>query len=505
MNSRRSFLQKIGISTAGLAIIPFAGVDAAILDNQNSITRFGKLPFNVIQIEGRVISKGRGIPEVNVSDGNQVVQTDASGRFRFLSHTQRDFVFISIPSGYKIKQQANGSAQFFYRLDKQKNKNSFLFYLDPLDDSDVKHHFLVLADPQIQNEYEANLLLETTTPDVIRTIQDLGSENVFGIGCGDLIFDHHELFSSYNQAVKNMDIPFFQVIGNHDVDLDMRTDEKTTKTFNAHYGPAYYSYNRGEIHYVVLDDVFFIGSDKKYIGYITEEQLSWLEQDLQFITPGSTVVVSLHIPSVTGHARRYPKETSLGGTVSNREHLYAILEPFRAHLLSGHTHFNDNMVLSDRLYEHCHGTVCGAWWSGPICFDGTPNGYGVYTANGSSLSWYYKGTELEKEQQFRIYKKGEHPDHIDMWSINVWNWDPQWHVCWYEDGIKKGELVRIVARDPLSIKLHEGPKIPTRRKWVEPQLTDHMFFFNPSEDAKTIVVEVIDRFGSVFSEVVQLG
>jgi hypothetical protein len=44
---------------------------------------------------------------------------------------------------------------------------------------------------------------------------------------------------------------------------------------------------------VVLDDVFFVGPPKKYIGYFTEKQLQWLEQDLSYVKPGTTVVVAL--------------------------------------------------------------------------------------------------------------------------------------------------------------------------------------------------------------------
>ncbi len=39
-----------------------------------------------------------------------------------------------------------------------------------------------------------------------------------------------------------------------------------------------------------------------------------LEQDLALVKPGSTIVVSLHIPTNTGAARRAKKEEELGGT-----------------------------------------------------------------------------------------------------------------------------------------------------------------------------------------------
>jgi hypothetical protein len=114
------------------------------------------------------------------------------------------------------------------------------------------------------------------------------------------------------------------------MDIDARSDEASSSTFKQQFGPTYYSFNRGEIHYVVMDDVFFVGAAKKYIGYLTENQLRWLEQDLALIKPGSTVVVNVHIPTNTGAARRNGKEEEMGGTVANRKQLYKMLAPFKA-------------------------------------------------------------------------------------------------------------------------------------------------------------------------------
>ena len=58
------------------------------------------------------------------------------------------------------------------------------------------------------------------------------------------------------------------------------------------YGPAYYSYNVGEVHYAVLNDNYYIGRDWYYIGYLEERQLAWLERDLSFVPAGTTVVVA---------------------------------------------------------------------------------------------------------------------------------------------------------------------------------------------------------------------
>ncbi|MHA7128537.1 calcineurin-like phosphoesterase C-terminal domain-containing protein [Algoriphagus namhaensis] len=492
MSNRRDFIKSLGLTTAFLG---FGGqVAAETYPSALSLV----FPFSAIRIRGRVTSAGKGIYQVAVSDGRSVVLTNSSGEFELITGTDREFVFISVPAGYQIKRQPNGSADFFQKIDKAKSEQSISFELSGVESSDENHHFLLLSDTQIQNDFEAEQLLTVAAPDVQQTIRELNDPNSFGIGCGDLVFDRLELFKEYNQSIQSYGIPFFQVIGNHDMDFGVRSDAWSNQTFKSHFGPNYYSWNRGEVHYVVLDDVFYLGTSSKYIGYLDEEQLAWLEQDLQNVEKGKTVVVALHIPTFTGAVNRYPDRDPLGGTVSNREHLYRLLEGYTAHLLSGHTHFNDNMTYGN-VYEHCHGTVCGAWWSGPICYDGTPNGYAVYHAQGSELRWRYKGTGLAPEEQFRVYQKGYHPDFPEFMSINCWNYDPQWQINWYENGIKTGAPDQITAKDPWSIELHTGPDLPARRQWVEPQLNDHMFFFKPS-NLDNLVVEVTDRFGNRYSK-----
>jgi hypothetical protein len=109
----------------------------------------------------------------------------------------------------------------------------------------------------------------------------------------------------------------------------------------------------------------------------------------------------LHIPTNTGAVRRNKAEEEFGGTVSNRKQLYKLLAPYKVHIMLGHTHFNESWE-EGNIMEHNHGTVCGAWWTGPICGDGTPGGYGVYEVDGDEIKWYYKATGKSKEHQLRF-------------------------------------------------------------------------------------------------------
>lgn len=488
---RRDFLKNIGIltGTAGL-IAPALEASAINRGGGNMIT-------------GKVLDGKKGVANVSVTDGYSVVRTNKNGDYSLSSNINAEFVYISVPAGFVIPHQ-NGVAAFYSSIKNRKDKQSVNFTLDKLPTDDNKHGFIVWGDTQILTDEDANMLKTISAPDTKKLLQSIGNVPFHGIGCGDLVFDQFHLFKDYKEAVAITGIPFFQVIGNHDIDTDSRSDDGSQATFKSQFGPTYYSFNRGKIHYVVLDNVFFIGAGKRYIGYITETQLQWLENDLAHVAKGSTVVVSLHIPTDNGDAKRSgEKQQQLGGVTANRQALYDLLKDFNVHIMSGHTHFNENWE-KDNIMEHNHGTVCGAWWSGPVCSDGTPNGYGVYIANGDQLEWHYKSVGFESSHQMVVHGKGSSKEQPQAVVANVWNWDPKWKVEWWEDGIAKGAMQQFIGLDPAAVKLYTGPEIPAKHKWVEPSLTDHLFSAIPAATAKRITIKATDRFGKIYEQTMEI-
>ncbi len=488
---RRNFLRNIGLLSAA-ATVPAANIFAG----RNAL-------FAGNTISGTVSSNGTGIANAVVSDGYNVVTTDKNGRYSFEAHYNADFVFVSMPAGYEFTAD-RGIANFYRKMERGNQQQVVDFALTKLKQDDSKHAFIVWGDTQIQSKEDAELLKTVSAPDTRALAALLSAVPVHGIAVGDLVFDKFDLFDDYKQAVAITGIPFFQLIGNHDMDYTARTDDGSQDTYKQHFGPTYYSFNRGKIHYVVLDDVFFIGTGHRYIGYLTENQLNWLEQDLKHVTKGSTVVVSLHIPTNNGEQqRKKAKEEELSGVVSNREALYKLLKPFKVHIMSGHTHFNENWE-KDNVFEHNHGTVCGAWWTGPVCGDGTPSGYGVYEVDGNEVKWYYKSVGYAKEHQLAVYKKGAVANWPGAVVANVWNYDDKWTIEWYEDGIGKGKMERITDYDPIATELYKGPTIPVKHKWVEPNLTDHLFMAIPASNTKELKVKATDRFGNVYEQAILL-
>lgn len=490
--SRRSFL-KSSLVIGGASLID----PGLLLADPYHPVRHRALDGTPIRVRGRVASAGKGLPGVRVSDGLDVAITDSDGAYELITTNRRPFVFMSTPAGHEIPRGETGVASFFRAVrDQGRGRMTADFDLMPAGD-DTRHAFLALGDTQTQTQWEMDRLHAESVPDIIDTLGDLGDTPVFGLACGDIMFDDLSLYPEYERAVRRIDRPFFQVVGNHDLDFDAGSDPGSVRTFERHFGPSYYSFDRGEVHYVVLDDVLWHAAG--YIGHVGADQLTWLEADLATIEAGRTVVVFQHIPMFcTQHIRGGTRTPSHTVTVTNRQHLYRLLEPYEAHIISGHTHENEH-VFEGGAHEHVLGTTCGAWWADDICHDGTPNGYAVYEVDGSRLTWRYKATGRPADEQIRVYPRGSDPAAPGEIVANVWDADPEWTVRMLVNGDPRGPMAPRVGLDPWTVDRFDGPDAPEHRPWVQPLLTSHLFYAPVEADASDILVEATDRFGRTYT------
>ncbi len=491
MLTRRTFLERLGGAAATLLLADHTAA-GSILSTVGGLGA-GK----PLRIRGCVSSGGMGIARVGVSDGRSVVMTDGEGMFELASDSSRRFVHVSLPAGYEIPTQPTGTARLYRPI--RPDSGGVMetgFTLEPMKGQDLEHAFILMADPQTRTKGDVERLHGEAVPDLRETAARLSPAHVFGVACGDIMYGNLELFPGYERAVREMGFPCFQVLGNHDVDSAALIDRLSTRTFERYFGPAYYSFNRGEIHYVVLDDICWTGD---YIGFIDDDQLGWLGADLALVEKGRTVVVFMHIPPYTSRHTRYGR-TRPGdkAVVANREQLYRLLEPFRAYAVCGHMH--ESEYLRDGGADiHVCGALCGAWWTGPICQDGTPNGYAVYTVKGGELQWRYKATGKDAGHGMRLYPPGSDSARTRHFIANVWSADDAWKVVWYEDGERRGGMKRGIGWDPLAERLYLGKKLPERYAWVDPVLTGHLFYAIPSPGTRRIVVEATDRWGNIYT------
>ena len=492
MTSRREFLVRVAGVGAALSL-----PEILLADPYRPFTP-ERAAGKPVRVRGRVVAGSRPVRGARVSDGRTVVKVDADGRFDFASWSTQGYVTVCPPAGYALPTSATGTLQLYAPLPPAGGELSHQFQLTPRAGGDERHSFLVLADPQTENDFEMKRFHAETVPDVLATRASLGERAAFGVGCGDLMFDHLELFPEYERAVSRMGLPFAQVVGNHDLNYDSRTTEGATATFQRHFGAPNLSFDVGQVHYLVLNDVFWHGAG--YLGYLTAEQLEWVRQDLAHVERGRTVIVFLHIPVVSSQYERVGERApGVGTSLTNRQALYRLLEGYRAHIIAGHTHESEHRT-EGTIHEHVSGAVCGAWWSGDICFDGTPNGYGVYDVDGERVTWRYKATGQDATHQMRLYAPGADGSAPGDLVANVWDWDPSWTVHWFEDGTPRGLMSRRRGMDPLSTKLHGGDALPARRTWVEPIVTNHLFYAAATPGAKEWRVEARDGSGRSYSE-----
>jgi hypothetical protein len=334
-------------------------------------------------------------------------------------------------------------------------------------------------------------------------------------------------------------------MGNHDNDPYQVGDFDAEAAFKSKIGPSYYSFNLGQIHYVVLDDISYINSggsqgvvgDRNYTGSITPEQLAWLSKDLSEVADKTKpLVIAMHIPlyTITGIDAQGKDRLSLNLTSSGSS-LINILSQFTSvKILSGHTHVNKNMEISNNLYEYNIASVCATWWwtgrsdygNNHIAPDGSTGGYGIIEVAGNTFKYKYKGIGTNKG--FRAYDRnmieitndkyapnatgsyaisaaaypGEYSNKSTSNNvlINVFNWDSACSLEVKENG-KTLDVTRKFVKDPLHIISYPMKRFNLNAEpTFDSATTSHMFEVTASNATSTLEIKLTDRFGNIYTE-----
>ena len=449
------------------------------------------------EIKGTVKdTEGKGVAGVVVSDGLNTVVTDSKGRFKMDADHDSRFVFVSTPSGY-ISSTLGGKTLFYKEIKDEVRKYDFIIEKNSKDDTN--HNVIVIADPQISERNELPDLAKQAD-DLTEFVQGMDGDYTFGICLGDIVGWDHSIYPEYNRIMGKAGIDYRYVIGNHDMTNWGRSYETSMKNYDDMYGPAWYSFNVGNVHYIVMNDNFYVGRDYFYIGYIDERQLQWLERDLSYVAPGSRVVVSMHIQTTNDKSDRDAFQYGIiGDNLCNKPAFYAMLEPYKTTILSGHSHTADFEQISENIFEMNIAGFCGAWWCGEVCIDGAPAGYKVLDMDGDDMKWIYKGCFHPLDYQMKVYTGLE--GYPGMVVANIWDYDPEWKVEYFEDGVKVCDMERFKAQDPLAAELYKDPS-SLKRSWVYAAPTENMFRASVSSDAKVLEVRATDRFGRVYKKMI---
>ena len=394
---------------------------------------------------------GKGIPGVVVSDGFSVVKTDANGVYQFPASRYAKTVFISIPAEYQVPLDANNKPGF-YKVGVRKNKqNRNAFSLTKLASIEDNLTFIAIGDPQCSNEKEANRYINETMNDIVQTVStNTRFKNPYAVTLGDIVNDTPNMWDMMKSSMENVRLgngtylPVFQCVGNHDHNAKTSSDRDALANFNSHFGPTDYSFNRGKVHIVVMDNVVCTQTDNSSWDYdagFSKSQFNWLKADLDAVENKEDKMLFLccHIPFRGG--------ADSGGATMNTDKYYeetlALMRQFNeAHIMIGHTHYIQNyihevyMTKNDLpVYEHIHGGACGGWWTSNICVSGAPNGYGIYEIEGNHMkNWIAKSTGKSLDYQMRVYNGNQ-------------TYGTTYTYNWYQDSYGGTKDIKYTGRD----------------------------------------------------------
>jgi hypothetical protein len=104
----------------------------------------------------------------------------------------------------------------------------------------------------------------------------------------------------------------------------------------------------------------------------------------------------------------------------------------------------------------------------------------------------------------RIYPPGKQTDFPTEACVNIWNYDKNWQINCFADGQAIGPPTQKTALDPLAKETMLGKDLPSIRGWIEPSLTDHLFFIQVPQNTKILAVKATDGFGNVYEETLSL-
>ena len=503
---------------------------------------------------GLVSSEEGPVANVVVSDGTEVTVTDDKGIYELKSAKKWGYVFISVPSGYEVA--AEGVFPQFYQTlkgaaDVVEQKD---FKLTKVDGQD-RYKLFLLGDMHLANRTNDAAQFTQFTTDLNAYMAQHSGQKMYALTLGDMTWDLYWYKNNYalpqyretiNRQVKNLQI--YHTMGNHDNDFMTTSDYDAAVKYVDCIGPTFYSFNIGQVHYVVMDNIdcsAYDGTDSRnYVKKLSNEQLKWLAKDLAYVDKSTPLIVAMHAqiykPTSTGFAFDHDS--------ANTEALLAALDGYEVHFVTGHTHkvYNitpdDDVVKGRDIHEHNSGAICASWWwSGNltpgvhVSIDGAPGGYAIWDIDGTDFAWLYKSTGWPEEYQFRsydlnnvsfsmddvpnipsniliqlAYKKyvNAYPENSDNEVlIKIWNWNSNWELSVVDERGKTLEYTPVWAYDPLHIAALSVPRfnnsgITSTPSFVTESATN--FFKVKADDADVdLTITVKDEFGHTWTEEMQ--
>jgi hypothetical protein len=364
---------------------------------------------------------------IRVSNGREIVKTDENGRYE-LPVDDDTILFVIKPRGWRTPISKHQLPRFYYVHKPNGSPESKYagvaptgplpksvdFPLYPQEEPE-EFKALLFGDPQPRDQKEVDYIAHDVVEELI------GTDASFGVTLGDIVFDDLSLFEPQAKMIALLGIPWYNVIGNHDINLDAKHRHHHNETFERVFGPSYYSFDYGPVHFLVLDDIEWVvdpnGGKGRYQGGLGEEQMGFIKNDLAMIPEDQLVVLMMHIPLME---------------VRDRLELYRLIEqrPF-CMSISAHKHIHEHRYIThadgwrgpEPHHHVINVTVSGSWWQGApdergiphaIMADGAPNGYSIISFDGHKYSLEFRAAGRSKKYQMQIHA----PDAVSISELD---------------------------------------------------------------------------------------
>lgn len=507
-------------------------------------------------VKGKVTANGRPLAGVQVSDGHQIVLTNACGRYKLNTDKADSVVFITTPSGFRAQMLDAVRPGFWQMLTKAPGKTEVHdFQLVP--ENQDKYGIIFITDCHFANDPSRNDL-EHFRKDVLPVIRNeygkaAAKGAVYTVNLGDFSHDRYWYDFGFNEykaeqflAEAGYPTPVYSVTGNHDNDgavagLGDRTDFVSAWNYRHTWGPACYSVNIGGDHWIFMDSVEYlnegepdakhknINGKRNYNCRFLEKDLDWLREDLKYVSPETRVFFCCHVPVVNDASK---SEVLMEGQAALLDDIFKAYP--KVYLFSGHTHkhINTDVGQFTRFKQYIFAATSGSMWQNPegwqpigsdscnqsfnvmdcsevdpapryVAVNGSPKMMRVYDIN--KVGEFYRN-----DPQCRIFHK-LYPDRSwyadprfrNMIYVNYWGYAPGQKVEIIEDG-KSLEVSKSKLDEPLYVITYITPKlddssVPSKSN-LKDRRTPHSFVATASSATAPVLVRVTGADGKVLYE-----
>lgn len=356
----------------------------------------------------------RGLSDVMVTNGRDVVRTDSRGHYRLPAFNNMT-VSITQPSGYQVPLDEYNIPQFHYNHLPEGSPDLRYGGIEPTGPLPSEINFplvrsqataaasqscVIAGDLQTYDEQEIEYARAGAIKDLAERDDYAGCGTLF---VGDVVGDDLSLYPDVKELVRQTNGPARFLPGNHDLDFDAPNAEHSFDTFRAQLAPAYYSFDVGDAHVIALNTVDYpctAGPDSPegiesrcadpqgkpaYNGRLDEDQITWLQNDLNNVDRDKLIVLAGHIGLLN-----YADESSPVHQVDQVVRVHEMLRGRQAVALAGHSHSIENLKAGDDVkgwrdlfgvqglpFPHITvGAISGDWYSGQIGERGYPTAIG---------------------------------------------------------------------------------------------------------------------------------